>query len=312
MVTLLSPPLPNSLGMLSESDLRILKITYHSQDEKLLNSVLHFLLYGFYTTLFLRGLEIINTRPRSSAREFHRISLTFLFVVASLGVPINLTYDIYRVVMVYFKRIQSNLREESVRIALDLQMARFSILFIMISAKSELFQQIFRCVVIFGHEKKRKLYPGLLIGLCSFVNQNLEKPVQQYVSNAFLGLSALINFTLTSVLAGRIWWLSRMSHTGQVKRFSVILVILLESGLLYIFGLAVFMVGNLVKGGPFDTGSVLIQLGLYVLTPVVPGMESLRIRMTRTSVEENYRYRLTVKVYYYTVGEGVRVGGFGT
>ncbi|KAF9260476.1 hypothetical protein L218DRAFT_946775 [Marasmius fiardii PR-910] len=125
---------------------------------------------------------------------------------------------------------------------------------------------IFRCFVIFGYGKKRRLYPVLVVAFCILIDRFPEPTLKQYVANAFLGLSALINFTLTSVLAGRIWWLTRGMPLG---RFRAVVTILLESGVLYIIGLAIFMADNLAEGTPYDAGSVLIQIGGITPTLII-------------------------------------------
>ncbi|KAF9257366.1 hypothetical protein L218DRAFT_1006272 [Marasmius fiardii PR-910] len=143
---------------------------------------------------------------------------------------------------------------------------------------------------MFGTETKRILCPGSLIALSVLVNVGalvsvivtatdfrrrtatglLVLTIEKYVTNGCIGLSTLINFALTSVLAGRIWWLSRRSRMGHNKvseRFGFVWVILLESGLLYLLGLAVYLVGNFAEA--YDAGSVLIQIGGITPTLIV-------------------------------------------
>ncbi|KAF9259203.1 hypothetical protein L218DRAFT_947755 [Marasmius fiardii PR-910] len=231
-------------------------------------TAVHFLLYGLYIALFRSSLRLIKTRALGSARGFHRISLTLLFIVVSLDVPIGLACDVLRVVVAYLTKIRSVYPKKLFNVSVGLHIARGSLLLILMSTVDIILSQ-------------RKLYPGLLIGFCTLINLTEEDTqrrigvgsgvmaIDNYLADMFIGFSALINFTLTSVLAGRIWWLSRRGRADHSEKFNVVVAIILESGLFYIFGLAIFIGGPLANPRPFFAGSVLFPIGGITPTLIV-------------------------------------------
>ncbi|KAF9254788.1 hypothetical protein L218DRAFT_1009292 [Marasmius fiardii PR-910] len=51
-------------------------------------------LYGLYIFLFRIGFDILRKRKKSWERLFHQVSLASLFILASIGVPLGIGYDI--------------------------------------------------------------------------------------------------------------------------------------------------------------------------------------------------------------------------
>ncbi|KAG7087029.1 hypothetical protein E1B28_013008 [Marasmius oreades] len=252
----------------------------------------HFLLYGLYIPLFRTALILMRKRPPSAARTFHKISLVALFTLASIAVPLSLTFDIYHIAVAYYTDSSPYYRTQ-----IDVQIARYAIIYIMMLIIDSIL--LFRCFVIFGYRKK-KVALGLLIGVVFILNmlgtifsiwteiefrKRIGTPafahfvnIPQYLANGFLGLLALINFILTTLLATRIWWLSRRNRAlryergdesstrGHIRGLNTIVAILLESGVLYLVMYVIFIVGNLVKNS-FDLGSMTIQIG--GITPTI-------------------------------------------
>ncbi|KAG7087019.1 hypothetical protein E1B28_012998 [Marasmius oreades] len=251
----------------------------------LLITAFHFLLYGLYLPLFRASLILLQKRPQSSSRRFHQISLITLFILASIAVPLGLSFDILHVAVAYYTS-----PERFSRIQIVIQMCRYVILLFMgLTVDSIL---VFRCFVIFGYRGKR-LVAGLVIAFCIIIDvcalsfslwteaeflgtigkeTSLVPSAPQYVSNIFLALNAFTNFTLTSVLAGRIWWVSRKTRQLQgvwgknppdecfTTKLNTLVAILLETGLIYLIGLVVFILGNIGETR-YDIGSVLCQVG---------------------------------------------------
>ncbi|KAG7096200.1 hypothetical protein E1B28_003650 [Marasmius oreades] len=239
----------------------------------------HFLLYGLYIPLFRTSLNLMKKRPSSRAQMFHKIALIVLFTLASVAVPLGLTFDIYHVAVAYYSNPNPYYKTQ-----IDIQIARYVIIYVMMLFIDSIL--IFRCFVIFGYQKN-KYALSVLIGLVFIFNmlgmifsiwteiefwRRIGTPafshfvnIPQYLANGFLGLLALINFILTTLLATRIWWLLRKNRDirytkSPMKGLSTIVAILLESGLIYLLMYVVFIIGNLVKNS-FDLGSMMIQIG---------------------------------------------------
>ncbi|KAF9256713.1 hypothetical protein L218DRAFT_1007051 [Marasmius fiardii PR-910] len=144
---------------------------------------------------------------------------------------------------------------------------------------------IFHCFVIFGYQKKYLIIPIILcvvMDLGAIVTGIMDAAASMNntlgidsdwvnllnnISNSFVACIALVNFSLTAAIAGRIIWASRGNYGGSSsidqrtkKRFTTIGAILLESGLLYLLTLAVFVVRDLLEAENFDIGSILTQV----------------------------------------------------
>ncbi|KAJ8074138.1 hypothetical protein AAF712_003729 [Marasmius tenuissimus] len=54
---------------------------------------IHLFLYGFYVLLLRIALNTFKKRPETKERRLHKLLLVAVFVLVSIGVPINLTAD---------------------------------------------------------------------------------------------------------------------------------------------------------------------------------------------------------------------------
>ncbi|KAG7087020.1 hypothetical protein E1B28_012999 [Marasmius oreades] len=282
------PPTPQ-LNVLQSAEYKIFRVTVLSP---FLVTAFHFFLYGLYVPLFRNALVLLKNQPPSRSRWFHQISLITLFIFSSVAVPLGIAYEILHVAVAYYTST-----EMLYRTLIILQICRYIIMLIMGFTIDTIL--VFRCIVVFGFRRKRSV-AALVIGLCIIIDtcalsfsiwteaaflgkigeeSFLGFSIQQYVSNVFLGLNALVNLSLTSTLAGRIWWMARRNRNLRQawekdpandlsERLNTVVAILLESGLLYIIGLAIFIIGN-IAGGHFDTGSVMIQIGGIIPTLII-------------------------------------------
>ncbi|KAG7096197.1 hypothetical protein E1B28_003647 [Marasmius oreades] len=255
----------------------------------------HFILYGLYIPLFRTSLILMRKRPPSRAQTFHKIALIVLFTLASAAVPLGLAFDIHRAALAFYSDPNPYYRTQ-----IDIQIARYVIIYIMMLFIDSIL--IFRCFVIFGYRKK-KYALAVVIGLVFIFNmlgtvfsiwteiEFRRRPafshfvnIPQYLANGFLGILALINFVLTTLLATRIWWLLRKNREIQsmrgnepsssyMKGLSTVVAILLESGIIYLVMYVVFIVGNLAKDS-FDLGSMMIQIG-----GITPTLIFVRVNM---------------------------------
>ncbi|KAL0574830.1 hypothetical protein V5O48_007128 [Marasmius crinis-equi] len=94
----------------------------------------------------------------------------------------------------------------------------------------------------------------------------------------FLGCHALTNLFITSLIIGRILWVSRQTPLGAGERsttkrkFNTIVSIFLESGLLYLLALMIYFacpVITVVTGTKVDSGSIMIQVAGIVPTLII-------------------------------------------
>ncbi|KAF9256721.1 hypothetical protein L218DRAFT_1022947 [Marasmius fiardii PR-910] len=116
---------------------------------------------------------------------------------------------------------------------------------------------------------------GLVFRLC-FIVYNLVLSVAGFFHTS---KKLIFNAICTSRPAGRIIWASQGNYGGSSsidqrtkKGFTAISAILLESGLLYLLTLAVFVVGDLLEAENFDIGSILTQVsGIAPMLMIVRG-----------------------------------------
>ncbi|KAF9256706.1 hypothetical protein L218DRAFT_1081240 [Marasmius fiardii PR-910] len=268
----------------------------------------HFLLYGLYIPLFHTSIRLLAKRPPSPSRRYHQLSLITLFTLASVAVPLSSMFDVLHIASGFFSNSLP-----FVILQIDIQICRYVILFIIMLIVDSIL--IFRCFVIFGYRNKRYT-PAIavvllvVVNLCGLifsiwteieirrrVEGDTSTPfhtIPQYIANGFVGLIALVNFTLTTILASRIWWISRKNRELQVlrgrhsaderiDRLKTVVAILLESGLLYLIMYIIFIIGNFAKvTDSFDTGSILIQVG-----GITPTLIFVRAAMNRPAEQES-------------------------
>ncbi|KAF9259002.1 hypothetical protein L218DRAFT_947923 [Marasmius fiardii PR-910] len=255
---------PNTLKSVEKQQFQLVIVP------SLFEIAVHFMLYGLYIPLFHTSLVLLKKRKPSRSRQFHQISLTMLFVLASVSVPLSLSYDVVRVANGYF---HGGVDADLLRISFDLE--NFSL--------TKKLKPPVGALVILKNIAKIEYLHG--VESQPFIPHN----ILVYLTNAFVRFDGVINFILTSVLAGRRWWLSRKNsclgaNFGERfnQKFNTIVVILLESGVMYLIALVIFCATNVISS--IRIGSVGIQIG--GITPTLIAVHT-NAKKRVSEVEEN-------------------------
>ncbi|KAG7098051.1 hypothetical protein E1B28_000025 [Marasmius oreades] len=266
----------------------------------LIISSLGLFLYGLYILLFRISLVLLRKRGKTRGHSFHRVSLTTLFVLASIGVPLGMMFDLLVVAGSFWELARPGLEFPFPleRLQLVLQITRYLILFFMGFTVDCIL--IFRCYVIFGYRRRFFFVPlvlcividlgAIITGIWDAVEtKKIENDpnwvnLLDNIANSFLGASALFNFVLTGAIAGKVWSVLRGSlavDEWTKRRFKTIVSIVLESGLLYSLTIAVMIVGNLLGAETFDIGSIMMQT-----SGIAPTLMIVRANISRGLEDE--------------------------
>ncbi|KAL0570690.1 hypothetical protein V5O48_011265 [Marasmius crinis-equi] len=147
---------------------------------------------------------------------------------------------------------------------------------------------IHRCYIVWA-SKKLILYPlvvtsvlinGVLLGssiaIAATFNSRTNDSTAYQMNNAAFVAAAVLNFTLTLMTAGRIWWISREAREGLGKRvkstYTTIVAITIESGFIYSTSLLVIYIivlANVDQPGHFDATVVSTQLSALAPTLLI-------------------------------------------
>ncbi|KAF9258361.1 hypothetical protein L218DRAFT_964523 [Marasmius fiardii PR-910] len=251
----------------------------------ILNSV-HLLLYGLYIFLFRLALLVLRKRPRTRDRLFHQISLYVLFIFASISIPIILADDIFSLAIRFQAYSGLNIPPSWTRAVQSFEISRKVILFIMGGTIDAIL--IFRCFVIWDYRRRYILLPALLCVLIdvggvinAIASYTVTTPslinITKQLTIVTLACVAALNIGLTAMISLKIYLTMRVMRNFPLipqspnsKRFSTIIAILLESGIIYVFGLLAYTVVIAVQNGQrWDAGAIAIQAGGIAPTLVI-------------------------------------------
>ncbi|KAK1223463.1 hypothetical protein PQX77_013669 [Marasmius sp. AFHP31] len=263
----------------------------HNVLPPLLITALHLFLYGLYIWLFRLGTQALRHRKQrgneSKTNRFFYLCLIGLFVLATVSVPVSLSWDILQVTVSYWRLLELD-GLETIGLAQNcLQIIRIVILWFMSITVDTIL--VYRCYVIYNWSKKR--YAIALAACCvtidivaaifaiGFLSFDLSAGYGNVQTNdpaflifrtmavVFAAAHIVLNFILTSMIASRIVWMSWMVRRGmgsrRNERFHTVAALLLESGFLYLVAGAIFAgLGN-ISDDPYmvvDTTSIWIQV----------------------------------------------------
>ncbi|KAJ8093957.1 hypothetical protein PM082_009840 [Marasmius tenuissimus] len=236
-------------------------------------------LYAIYIFLFHKVLSILKSRIPSADLRFHKITLILLFVLASVSVPIALVDGLVNAADALWTYEGVELSAHMRDVIDNLDICRYLMLLVMGFAGDSI--MIFRCYVLWGYKKRYVVGPLvvlLLIDLVAIATSILalesRSQILGVVSNGCLVANGVFNLILASMIAGRLFWISRKRRNileeAMVKRFNNIMSILLESGFLLVVAMVVDFVGNsLPDEYVFQAGFVLIQMAGIAPTLIV-------------------------------------------
>ncbi|KAJ8090879.1 hypothetical protein PM082_024801 [Marasmius tenuissimus] len=251
----------------------------------LLFTSVHLFLYGLYVLLYRIGLLVLRERPRTRERLLHQVSLHVLFLLVTINVPLALAYDLLQIFVKF--SIYSGL---DVSVGVDraqriLEIFRIVVLFTQSTVTDTVL--IFRCYVLWKYRYRRYVFipvmfcaildvtvGGASAGIATQLVAPDEKMSMQQVCNTFLALIAFSNIVLTGTIAYRVWTTMRATesalHPDMKRRFSIVIAIVLESGLLYVLTIVFLIsVGTFAIEKPWDIASIMIQISGIAPTLVI-------------------------------------------
>ncbi|ESK94360.1 hypothetical protein Moror_8170 [Moniliophthora roreri MCA 2997] len=219
---------------------------------------LQFLLYGIYLMLFLSCLSVLKRQGLTRASHFHLISLSSLFGLASVSVVLetarilwDATY--YFSIMTHNEELMKQLMSQAgKRIQYGFN-GTVAVLYLIGNIIADMIL-IFRCYIIWGHRKPIVIGPivactlsNLLGTACTIIIIVKGSATQDagmgwfQLSHLMMGIYMILNLFITMILislvAGRIYWISRRSSgvasATSRKRYNTVAAIILESGLIY-------------------------------------------------------------------------------
>ncbi|KAJ8079747.1 hypothetical protein PM082_016569 [Marasmius tenuissimus] len=263
----------------------------------LFNSV-HLFLYGLYVLLYRIGLLVLKKRPRTQECLFHQVSLHVLFVLVTLSIPIALAFDLLQISKEFYS--YSGL-EPPVTVERAERVLGISRMVLMCLQGGMIYAiLIFRCYVLWEYRHQRYISVPIVActililgGTSSAIAVRLapteKKIMMQNVCNTFLALIALSNLILTGTIALRIWMTIRVAGSTlspeSRRKFSAIIAIVFESGLLYVLGMIVMiLVATTTMGKPWDIVSIMITSGGILPTLVI----------VRANTLQGYNQQITV------------------
>ncbi|KAI3606419.1 hypothetical protein WG66_009546 [Moniliophthora roreri] len=212
---------------------------------------LQFLLYGIYLMLFLSCLSVLKRQGLTRASHFHLISLSSLFGLASVSVVLetarilwDATY--YFSIMTHNEELMKQLMSQAgKRIQYGFN-GTVAVLYLIGNIIADMIL-IFRCYIIWGHRKPIVIGPivactlsNLLGTACTIIIIVKGSATQDagmgwfQLSHLMMGIYMILNLFITMILislvAGRIYWISRRSSgvasATSRKRYNTVAAIM--------------------------------------------------------------------------------------
>ncbi|KAJ8695614.1 hypothetical protein PTI98_008199 [Pleurotus ostreatus] len=180
--------------------------------------------YGVYFVLFGICIHLFRN-PRRKPHPWVIIATVLLFFLST----VKLALDLASVVVAYTDDVSS---------IFDSSLDRAGVyIYVSASAVSDALL-IYRCSIIWEARKSVLALPLLLA-----VTSALTGYTSQLSGSVFVILSMITNITVTSLIAGRIWWISRRLREflgTTYTEYTAAMAIIIESGLLCTVSTAVF------------------------------------------------------------------------
>ncbi|THU94170.1 hypothetical protein K435DRAFT_724707 [Dendrothele bispora CBS 962.96] len=252
--------------------------------------VLAVAIFGFYVLLFLLSTYFLSKHKSIFRRKLHLVWTTALFFITTFGGLINAASSIMDTVVLYtalqtqdFQPFINYSSHDKTQTA----MLGITYTFLIVAnciADSVL---IHRCYLVWGSKKRIVILPILasiitnIIGLVAVgmrtkgvADTSIESNFQLYLKGnnyqlAFYYANSVVNFVITLMIAGRIWWVGRQTQalidssreTRIISdKYKAVIAISLECGILYPLSL----IAHAAVEGNTDKISIPVNL-----TPVV-------------------------------------------
>ncbi|KAJ6582020.1 hypothetical protein B0H19DRAFT_1117291 [Mycena capillaripes] len=208
------------------------------------------LLYGIFVVLFILAIHTLSSR-KAQGKSILIAATWVMFVVGTTRLVLLLVQTAMSVYAV----------QESIQNPAGLNPFR-RLLFALRLAQDVLFTlNLWRCYVIWGHQKSVVVLPGLFVAATTVVSVGYcvtlrDSGVVSFPTSAvdpripFI-FGVLTNLILMTLTAGRIWWIQQQARTicGREnifkRRYGMALTLVLESGAIYcLFGLLMANFGS--------------------------------------------------------------------
>ncbi|KAI3618085.1 hypothetical protein WG66_005660 [Moniliophthora roreri] len=268
-------------------------------------SVMYFV-YGFYTLLFGTCIYMMRSRQKENEQlnwNLYLVLTVALFIFSTAFVIVYTTYMVYGAIVAFtavktqdYEPFMDYLTHNAENIITDFLQMLLSIL-LNITAECML---IHRCYLIWG-SKKRIAIPLIvasaltnvvgLVGAIMITIGESDKTIDSNLALYKVGstivatyqtASPTVNFILSFLTAGRIWWIHRQVrahniYTTKDKLIYAVSRIILESGLLY----PIFSIITLVSANTPRTGIILFDfLPLMILSSgIAPTLIMVRAKL---------------------------------
>ncbi|KAF9256080.1 hypothetical protein L218DRAFT_1007825 [Marasmius fiardii PR-910] len=251
-------------------------------------SSVQFFLYGIYIFIFRIAIVALKDRPGPGSRErqFHVLSLTLLFILATVNVPLKLLADILFDKLEFWAWEGLPIQEEVYRAWLACQICEFAVL-LLVGLVSDTVM-VFRLFVIGGYRKRYMAIPMLaFVGadVLAFVSATIDmiyvSQTAAIICNAGLIANGALNLTLTGMIAVKIWWeahwIQRVIGKESTKGINTVIRIVLESGLIYAAVLIVDVISNFLPNYKhFRVVGIVVQVAGITPTMIVARAHSSR------------------------------------
>ncbi|KAF8154577.1 hypothetical protein B0H34DRAFT_529383 [Crassisporium funariophilum] len=222
-------------------------------------------LYGLYVVLFIICIYVLLQRQKT----LHWVLLASAIVMFGLATA-DIVYTYY---LVFDKLLVGGIGFNDLRPKYWLYVTNNVI------ADSLL---LYRCYVVWGFKKRVIAGPvALLIAgtVCGYVFEG--GPPQRFKYTwIYLSMTFVLNLVLTSLTAGRIWWLARKARLilgpGLLQRYNATINILIESGFIYLTYIALDLALQKNK-----VGNAILDAGLIQAVGIMPTLIIVQVGLGR-------------------------------
>ncbi|EKM77603.1 hypothetical protein AGABI1DRAFT_130291 [Agaricus bisporus var. burnettii JB137-S8] len=233
---------------------------------------------GLYAALFGTCLHFL-LRNSQSLQKVILSAITIMFSLAAADVVWTIAL-LYACILAERPK-GSDEDEENPEIPVRILQYKF-LLYVTSNIVSDLLL-IYRCYTLWNNRIRIILPPSLILlgtTLCGYLFIGFSHVEHlKYSHNllhAYLFLTLALNVIVTSLMAGRMWWIARQTRSmlgpSLMKKYKVSIAIFIESGLIY----AIYVILDVV----LDV--LLLDAGLVQIVGLVPTLMIVQVGMSQT------------------------------
>ncbi|KAF7760530.1 hypothetical protein Agabi119p4_11206 [Agaricus bisporus var. burnettii] len=235
-------------------------------------------LFGLYAALFGTCLHFL-LRNSQSLQKVILSAITIMFSLAAADVVWTIAL-LYACILAERPK-GSDEDEENPEIPVRILQYKF-LLYVTSNIVADLLL-IYRCYTLWNNRIRIILPPSLILlgtTLCGYLFIGFSHVEHlKYSHNllhAYLFLTLALNVIVTSLMAGRMWWIARQTRSmlgpSLMKKYKVSIAIFIESGLIY----AIYVILDVV----LDV--LLLDAGLVQIVGLVPTLMIVQVGMSQT------------------------------